>query len=296
MKQFLIIAALVLPFCTSLQAQNYYPDEEVANEALNRTLAIQTFNSDGEYGESLSKAFKDIFTKEWKLSDVEFMTAKEMEAAKTNKSSDYVFLSHSAMSLEIIERNLKALDRTVFTFSFFNFSLDLYDTKRPTNVTEIGFANEELTKIDFLYLCQQLHLLLKNSADGVASSDFYNIDENIEDLQKSTLLMPEQFFREKDIAKMDSYYENKYEILNPEKFEEAVLNKADDTCYIKIIWSNQHNAYTWITVDAADGSIRSLMSFGGVKFGRNHDANDIIKAKQLSNILKKFPQKVNSKY
>ncbi|MFC2151831.1 hypothetical protein ACFLSE_04820, partial [Bacteroidota bacterium] len=79
-------------------------------------------------------------------------------------------------------------------------------------------------------------------------------------------------------------------------YEDIILNKTPEKGYVKIIWSNQIRMYEWIVVDAQNGDILSQLSFGGVKFGRSHKANEIINVKHLKHILNKTGQNMNNRY
>ena len=73
------------------------------------------------------------------------------------------------------------------------------------------------------------------------------------------------------------------------------LAKFHAKIYIKILWNDYQNAYMWVTIDTETGRVLSQMSFGGIKFGVEHNANELIKAKHLKYATNKTFQKVNSR-
>jgi hypothetical protein len=103
-------------------------------------------------------------------------------------------------------------------------------------------------------------------------------------------------FTEREQKRIPKRYEYEYEIVDSEKYQEIILNKQKGHYYIKIIWSNQHEIYAWVTVDSEDGSIKSILGFGGISFGSNHTANATIKSKHLQYITQFNAQNMNNRY
>ena len=94
---------------------------------------------------------------------------------------------------------------------------------------------------------------------------------------------------------MTSHYKDEFKIVTIQEQEQTILNKDQGKIYLKIIWNDFQNVYMWVTIDAETGRVLSQMSFGGISFGQNHKANELIKAKHLKYASNKLFQKVNSR-
>jgi hypothetical protein len=115
-------------------------------------------------------------------------------------------------------------------------------------------------------------------------------------LTSSTLIIPKEYIKEKEVSKVGDYYTHPLELVDLDKYQDIILEKKDEMAYVKIIWSIQHELYLWVTVSAVDGKILSQTSFGGVKFGSHQDADDIIKVKHLGYAANLRAQEFNHKY
>lgn len=310
MKYSLILTTLFFTVLSTF-AQNPYPDQEDAAKVLERTLVVQLLNEGSETAKFRNDALREVFMENWTLTPIAFKNNYEIKKLKSSKTKDkYVFLTQSDEMAEDIRtssgkgRNKNGLKSgsfgnkyVAFSFSHYDFFLEIMEKKRrPTVITTIGMANGELLKPDYLYLCQQLRLLVESSAKGIEEKEFYNVNENINFITNNKLLLLKDFFKEKDLDNIPSKYGYKYELVDYEKYEDIILNKEKGYAYVKIIWSTQHSLYMWITVNSEDGTIKSIMGFGGVKFGSHHDANEIIKAKHLNYISNAKMQNFNNKY
>ncbi|RUA17370.1 MAG: hypothetical protein DSY83_04145, partial [Flavobacteriia bacterium] len=299
----------ILFTCTYAFSQYRYPEKEMANFALGKTLAVQLLDEVGDNEKFSNAALKQIFELEWKTTQVEFMTREKMDGLIASKNESYAYLKQGDRVLSDVRSRYigpnggitaigpgptdsRKENYAAFTFSFYTFELEVLNEKgKLENVTTIGFANNELTKLDYLFLAQQLGRLLNSSSNGIPSKEYCNIDENTDRVKQTTLILPKDFFTERDQEKLDSYYDENFELVDWEDYQKTVLEKDSNKSYVKITWSLQHELYMWLVVDARDGAVLSQLGFGGVKFGRHHEANDIIKAKHLQYITNKKAQK-----
>lgn len=296
-------------------SQYNYPKQELAQQVLKSKLAIQLYSENSEEDKHSNQAIKEIFNQEWKLTEIEFFTKEEINKLKSENNKEYAYLVfdeslRSDVRSGYISPNGKItrigvsdnpvstrFSYTAFSFTYFEYALQVINKKdKLKNVTEICFANGELSKIDYLFITQQLERLLKHSSEQNSSKKYYDAKANIERIKSTELLLLDNFFREKDKKKMDKFYDFKYKLVNMTEYEDAILNKQAEKTYVKIIWSQHHNMYMWLVVNADNGAIVAQTGFGGVKFGRHHNANEIIKAKHLKYITSKMAQKVNSRY
>lgn len=308
-----ILTFLVLLIAVNVSAQYHFPKKELCEELEKRTLAIQLLDVFDDTDKNLNKSLKEAFAENWKLTPVKFVTEEEVEKIRKEKNTQYALLTQEkAVSKDTRSGYIDANGRrsnvmgggvgsskytyTAFQFSYYNFDLILTTNKKEKVVTNIGFANGDLSKIDYTYLVQQLSKLIKNSLAETPMNEYYNVKRNIAKCKKYNLAILEDFIKDKEKEKIGELYPHKYELIDFDKYQDIILDKIAGNGYVKIIWSNQHRMCLWVVVDAENGDIISQMGFGGVKFGKSHDANDIIKVKHLKHILNETGQKMNNKY
>lgn len=313
MKKQLVFLMFLFVIVNNSFSQYVYPKKENAEKVLGNKLAIQLLEEKTENEKFLNQALKDVFVNNWKLTEVVFLDNNEISKLKNSKQEGYSFLTQNDKLREDVRSGYinsdgrmhkigiggigsVKFDYTAFTFSYYDFNLEIINKNKLTQVTKIGFANGELSKIDYLFLCQQIKNLNENAAKDIPSNVFYDVERNIEKCKKSKLILLKDLFREKDQTEIKSNYEFEYELADRDKYQDIILKQEKNQSYVKIIWSHHHQMYMWIVVDAENGAIISQMGFGGVQFGKNHSANDIIKAKHLKYITSKTAQKINSKY
>ena len=309
-----IIGFLLLFFLSNQSFSQYiYPDQDLCEELKQRTLLVQLLDETDEASKALNNALRDEF-EAWNLCPVEFKSNAQVEEILNSRNTKYAVLTQdNAVQKDIRSRNVDQNGKliigsgtedgvfkqfyTAFSFSYYNFDLLLpTGKKKPETITSITFANPELSRIDYLYLVQQLNRLIESSLVGTKSGDYMDPESNVSKIEKSKLIFLKDFFKEKEIGDISKYYESPYELVDMERYQEVILEKEPGLCYAKIIWSNQINMYIWVVVNAADGQILAQQSFGGVKFGSSHDADDIIKVKHLKYVTNVKAQKFNNKY
>lgn len=306
-----IILALLFCICFfSVKAQYVFPDKALCEQIANRTLAVELLNETDQSAKNLNQAIKDVFNEYWKFSPIEYITIKRRTEIMNKKDTKYIVLMQREDSR--VDKRHGTIDAngvrhfgnqgnipfsyTVFEFAFYNFRLLMPTNKKPEVITEIGFPNSDLAKIDYIFLVQQLNRLISNSLSGTPMDEFYNIDRNMEKCRNSTLVILKDFIKPKELDEIEKNYEYKYELVDYSGYEDIIIKMKPGNVYTKIIWSNQHQIYMWVVVDPVDGSILSQMGFGGIKFGPKHTANEIIKASHFKQIYNKTGQKFNNKY
>ncbi|MGV8828770.1 MAG: hypothetical protein ACWA6U_10665 [Breznakibacter sp.] len=309
MKSLLI--ALFATLSLGAVAQYTFPEKALLEEMQNRTLAVQLLEGNDEPTTHLNNALKEVFLENWKWSPVEFHTVSQIESILKDKNTKYAVLSQQDALREIVGvGHMDSQGRvshvgggignpgfaySAFTFSYYNFKLALPTTSKPVTITKIGFANGDLSRIDYLFLAQQLNWLISASLNEVPGKEFFNVERNIEECKSKKIAFLKDFFKEKKLNKVGEYYEHPHELVDFDQYQDIILSKKPGYAYNKIIWSTQLNMYAWIVADAETGRTISLLTFGGVKFGRHHDANDIIKISHLKYITSKM-QSINNKY
>ena len=292
-------------------SQYPYPDKDLCEELKKRTLVVELLDETDETKTILNNALKEEFGA-WDICPVVFKTSEEVSAILDARDTQFALLTQdNAVQRNIRTRKLdekgrlmhgpglpsNEQDYVAFTFSYYSFELLLPTGKKdPENITTIGFANGELSRIDYLYLVQQLNRLLSSSLSGSASSEYYDAEQGVAKISASKLIFLKDFFKEKEVAEIPKFLEVEFELLDMDEYQQVILGRESGKSYAKIIWSNQANIYVWVVVNAEDGEILGQQGFGGVKFGKTHDANDIIKVKHLKYVTNVNAQKFNSKY
>jgi len=299
----LLLTFLTLLVATNTFAQYIFPEKELCEELKKRTLAVQLINEKSDLDKNTNNTLKEVFNENWDLTPIEFVTPAESKRILKEKDTKYVVLTQKdevandeRTEWRDSKGNFSPSKEVVFTFAYYGFDLKMPTEKKAKIITSVGMANGDLSRIDYLFLTQQLNKLIKNSLAETPMNEFYNVDRNIEKCQNYTLVILKDFIKEKEIDKISELYPHNYELVDFKTYEDIVLNKTPKKGYIKIIWSNQIKMYEWIVIDAQNGDILSQMSFGGIKFGSSHKANEIINVKHLKHILNKTGQKMNNRY
>jgi hypothetical protein len=205
-------------------AQNPYPEKEDALLVLNSKLVVQLLDENCEIAKLQNAALKQIFKDNWTDTEVEFLNKKQIEVLKDSKNNNYAFLTQTSdLIIDNRRRNrvqenkvydngnylrtekklIGSYEYTAFTFAHYNFMLEIVKEGKIETVTKIGFGNGDLTSIDYLYLCQQLINLLRSSVNGVDGNDFYNVEQNIEDIKMNKLVLLEDM--KNSISKCNSF-------------------------------------------------------------------------------------------
>lgn len=125
---------------------------------------------------------------------------------------------------------------------------------------------------------------------------YYNPKKNIEYIKTKTLLIPQELVSEKDALKIKEKYEYACKILPSKEINNLALSKDDQYIITRIIFVPQLGDYGWITYSPKDGSVKSIMGFGGVKISTNQKPNEIIKVGHFKYILSGMAQNINNKY
>lgn len=311
------IFLIVFVFVSNISvAQFYYPTKEEANDVKSKKIAIELLNENNPNNIILNNALKNVFNEYWNNSKgIEYFSSSKIDEIIKAKNTDYVYLLQSEGATESVRTRVKYLDNSgnkisnsvnnsievkkkyvAFRFNYYPFSLKRFKNDELSLITRVCFANSFLSKSDYLFLNQQLDRLLNFAYKGKSSNEYYgNIAENSEKIKNSQLLIMKDYFKEKDLSKMNSHYKNKFQIVEYNEQEKIVLDKTNDNIYLKILWSDLLKVYVWVTIDCETSRVLSQMSFGGIKFGVDHNANELIKAKHLKYSTNKLFQKVNSR-
>ena len=284
------------------QGQYLFPKKELCEQLKTRTLAVQLFDETNPALKPFNDAIRKAYTEEWKLTPVEFVSLQKkdelLNAGDTKYALAYPSNVVTTYTQEFIDRDTRITKfEREFNFSHFDVYLVLITSPgKSTNITSVSFINEDVLPGELFFAAEQLHLLVNAALNDRTGKAFYDAEKNIEYIKSKTFLLPAEFFKEKDLPKMAEKYEHPFKISDLKELNEVILSKNAQYVYPKIIWSNKHRVYGWITVGAEDGAVRSFMAFSGLATGTNEKANEVLKPGQLNNALNKMMQKVNNKY
>lgn len=296
----LCIAIIVGIGCNNALSQYALPEKTKCETLKSRTLAVRLFtDANGEYT-AYNDAIKKAYNEEWKITAVEFFSPKDYaDLVKEGNTKYAVVYAGDALSTRTLERvkGSEIIHSKEFRFAHFDVTLaNITGADALDPVTVVSFANDDLLPSEFFFAAQQLVLLVNASLNDVTGLTFYDHEKNIEYIKSKKLAVPDELFNEKDLAKIADKYEFPNKVVTNKELNDLVLAKNEEYVYPKIIWSNMHSAYGWVMISAKDGSLRSFMSFGGIKTNSEQKANEVLKTGQLKNALSSFMQKVNNRY
>jgi len=297
-----VCALLALIFAESqlASAQFDYPKTDDAMVVLGKTLAVELHDEIDEIDRTQNESLRRIFSENWTLTPVEFFYSTELQGIKSS-GGDYAYLVQQEALKEITRsRNYQDSDASynyvAFTFQYYPFRLQIFHQGKIKTVASITFASADLHEIDHLFLYQQLDRLISFASKNKKWEEYYgDIETNIEKVKASTLLMPEVYYTAKDAKKMPSLYSYPHEIVGLKAYENSIKSLEKGKSYIRIIWSDLHGVYMWVAVDCETGQVLSQVGFGGIEFGKNHTANEIIKGKHMKYLTSVAAQEINTR-
>jgi hypothetical protein len=292
---------LVSLFTLSLNAQYIYPDKDKCEELKTRTLIVKIFDEKKQADITINEAIADVFKNNWTLCPVIFKTNKEIKKMVKGLESQYAILAFGEEGKANVDFD-PAIEPDYSQFDFTKTLMSLYYLKEGekefdlVNITTIATANKNLVKSDYLFVVQQLNLLINSALQGIQAKDYFNIDREKASLISKTLLIPDELVKDNEKEKIINFYKDKFQRIKTRELEQIIVEKANDKAYVKIIWSEQHNSFVWVAVNAQDGKILGLISLAPAKFTTPFPANNILKIKTLANLIKPEVQKKNNKY
>ena len=186
----------------SAQAQYLYPDQEVAALVNSKELIVQLLPESSKVEIALNKVLKETFQEYWPSKNVKFMFPKGIKALLKSKTQKYAILTQTgslgkqikslpayangSMEQWILGASNEATPEQKDALANFNYEqiqleyhehkLSVFDGKKEKIATIITFANGNLGKHDYVFLCQQLRHLLKSAAAGVPIDEFWNVE------------------------------------------------------------------------------------------------------------------------
>ncbi len=315
-----LITALGLTFASLIAFGQYpYPDEDLAVMALNRNLVVKLYDNESAVESAMNMALKEAFSE---TGQVIFLKPKEFEKTLKSKDNSFIYLDQKQDIGEDLRLEMQYLDGTmenwvngsllnpppvasaeVKNFQFDRIILDyhwfdlfLFDGKRKKFLTSITFPNGMLAKHDFIFLRQQIDLLLNTSASGVMRANYMDVESNVDELSTLTCIYPRGFFTPDEADLVEENHETPYRLVAFEEYLNTILDKEKGMAYSKLVYSVQHNKYMWVMVKAEDGRILAINEIGEGKFSGEYDAEQVIKARQLKYSFHLPTQLLNNYY
>lgn len=312
--------------CIPSFAQFHYPKQEYAKELKNRTLIVELFEEVSAVEKATNEDLKKSFKENWNFCLVEFKYRDEIEKIDSNQRSQYALLRHEYKNTAIqsVERdekawqhpqpktvagvtyhdpgvsyekvkNGKSYTRTIGRLTSYHLNLYLFRESKNSKIFSVGFVHYFLNELDYLFAIQQMQNHLNSSNNGIPGKDFYNVDQNLAELEKKTLLLEKEHlqFKEEEVP-----YEYAYKVVSEDEYKTALLKKDNNYIYSKLIWSDQHPAFAYVAVDAASGKILSLITMGGVNktgFGEFRPTYELKKI-HLKSFHLKWANNLNNRY
>ena len=288
----------------SAQAQYLYPDQEVAALVNSKELIVQLLPESSKVEIALNKVLKETFQEYWPSKNVKFMFPKGIKALLKSKTQKYAILTQTgslgkqikslpayangSMEQWILGASNEATPEQKDALANFNYEqiqleyhehkLSVFDGKKEKIATIITFANGNLGKHDYVFLCQQLRHLLKSAAAGVPIDEFWNVKDNIKALRKTKYSLLEDYFKEEEAPQIDRSLVNLYTFVPFEAYQKIIMERTQGRSYPKIIFSFLHGRFMWVMVRSSDGKILSLNSCNNYKFTGSYPVDEMIRS------------------
>ena len=288
----------------SAQAQYLYPDQEVAALVNSKELVVQLLPESSKVEIALNKVLKETFQEYWPSKNVKYMFPKGIKALLKSKTQKYAILTQTgslgkqikslpayangSMEQWILGASNEATPEQKDALLNFNYEqiqleyhehkLSVFDGKREKIATIITFANGNLGKHDYVFLCQQLRHLLKSAAAGVPIDEFWNVEDNIKALRKTKYSLLKDYFKEEEAPQIDRSLVNLYTFVPFEAYQKIIMERTQGRSYPKIIFSFLHGRFMWVMVRSSDGKILSLNSCNNYKFTGSYSVDEMIRS------------------
>ncbi len=282
-----------------VQAQYVFPSYEKSILAKNKKLAVQLREEISEKEKKQNDYMKQIFStylSNWEK--IEFCGKERINQLKKANDNEYILLTQDSMIFtygrKVNYLNANGMNSTAIQeYIYYYYTFDISNGEDLITSVELNSGN--LHPSDYLFICQQFNRLIKSAQEKMPLNDYYNVNKNIDIIKIKTLLLPEDLFKSKYHKKITSYYKYPCKFVKKEEFEKIVLSRDSTAIYPKIIATSSRSSYQWLFVNAKDGAILSLMSYGGFQ-GSKNKPKLFIKPSHLKYNYAKFAQKLNNFY
>ncbi|MEP0365803.1 MAG: hypothetical protein ABJN36_09980 [Cyclobacteriaceae bacterium] len=313
---------LTLGFSSCLYAQSPYPKYDLALLVKERTLAVQLLHEATEVETEMNNVLKEAFDENWTISEVKCLLPTAYNKLKKTNPQEYAFLNQSTELHEDLTLQIDYIDGSQLNrirassgnpdpvaldeaesysveqvdLSYYDFDLMVFDGKKEKYVTTVSFTNSDLAKHDYLFLVQQLQLLISNCTEGYTAKGYQVAETNLKTLANLTTYFLEDYLDDGLASELDKYYEYPSQIVSYKDYVNLILDKKPGTAYLKIFFSRQHNKYMWGMVQTSTGRVLSINECGDYKFTGSFKADNIIRPSYLRSATNVNTQLVNNYY
>lgn len=318
----LLFCLLVSLWSFLLYGQYPYPKQDLAQLVKSRKLAVQLLPEESEVESAMNLVLKEAFDENWEFGEVVYLPLAAFNKLKKSSAEDYAFLAQRERLNEDLRYEMEYMDGSLagrvkgtsnskddlaaYEFSsyefkevqldYYDFILYIYEEKREKFVTTVSFVNSELAKHDYLFLCQQLKLLISYSADGYPASQYQETEVNLEYLSELQTHFLINYLKDEEVSHFYKYYDYGFKIINYVDYVNVILSKKPGTAYIKILFAMQQNKYMWGIVDSETGRVLSLNGLGDYKFSGTFDADKLVNPMHIRASTEINIQQVNNYY
>jgi hypothetical protein len=275
--------AFVLLFICSLEVNGQYkiPNKFDCTSIKFKTLAIPMIDSSQiGYVNSKDTILQRSIIAAWKHGPVKFFSLEEFYKVVSAGDSNYAIIRiENAQSGDAVDHyNSPAVGKEPFTdaqghstliadhttySSYQYYKLMLEQIKRPgvsSLLSEVWFADRKFRRIDYLFGVQQFYLLTEAAMNGKSAATFNIPEYNIETINKSTVLIPQEYLHKTKVDDFKGDYSFRISVLNQNEIDSIALNQINGNVYLMMITSRKQKylSYYWILVDASNGKILSF--------------------------------------
>ncbi|MBC7486176.1 MAG: hypothetical protein H7282_05450 [Cytophagaceae bacterium] len=202
----------------------------------------------------------------WSLNGIiEFKTTSQIKALIKSRDASHSLL-HSGFHVKSQRTNANLVTYyNVYTYAAFLIedANSIGNETLKKEVFSVSLRNNYLSQTDLKILFRIFSNYIEMSIKGGGKSDLYNIDVNLEAIQHEVLLIDKQSVDATEAA-IKAEYPYPFKIVDREEIDKAINTADSKSFFPMLIWSDAHNYYLFITVNAGTGLLQSKMGVGGV--------------------------------
>jgi hypothetical protein len=229
MRTLIFLAAFTI-ISASMQAQYVPTKEDLDKFYKSKTYVVMEKNPMLEY----NLVIKDVMSREWKLTDVEYTTYKEFEE-KLRFNPNLSFLVMTQVSFD--------KDKTGARYKFLHVLLggDANEIRDMPEVCSVPLAYRNVEEDSYIYKLSTLlrfvqnHIELINSDPSIISSNIFKYyNKNIKDISSKTLyLVKDELSSDVNtIAKIKKVYPFKFKLTTREEIGELIVKRDPNAVFL----------------------------------------------------------------
>jgi hypothetical protein len=274
MKKYFLLS-MVMCFLGFAEAQFVIPERANAEKLTKRKLMVAMLDDEND-NRRLNEYLKTTITDMWKYGAVEFINDPlDIPEKVAGKKSEYAVMYFSSGSASILgwatvgnsrELGINGSQTNVRTYamterfhtSFFSMRVSLPD--KEMEVIEVGVPTSKIDSTDIVFFAQQLRLLIDASLSG---EDILALGKTFSQFEKKKLYINEADLTAKGIETLKKNTKHDFEFLNAAEFKKLVLDKAQEGCYVKVIYCQEMKRNVIAAVEIKTGRVYSRVGHLG---------------------------------